>query len=366
MMSRQKKAIFFLVPFLLFFVLLSLFLGAEENHPGLSLKETFDLYVRSIQNSDLKSLFTTVTDNSRLFFLTSRGRLINTREGYYKFHEEWFKEKDWEMPVDLQEAVEGKDYGYTNAIYHYRGRSPEGGLYVLDSYFTLIFHKENGMWKVVADVCTPINRYQTEVNPEIKYSSDQVYLFETIRNRRTVRKFKATPVPKEHILKILDAARFAPTAGNQQPWKFLVVQNREKLAELQKEALSWYVDLYQMKRNPTEAELAQVKESVKKTLENVLSAPVYIAVLVDSSAKYPDYILYDGTLAVGNLMIAARALGYGTGFFTTFFPEERMKKFFDIPAQYKLICFTPIGIPEEWPETPQKKSLKDVVVFESF
>jgi acetylornithine deacetylase/succinyl-diaminopimelate desuccinylase-like protein len=125
----------------------------------------------------------------------------------------------------------------------------------------------------------------------------------------------------------------------------------------QKEALSWYIDLYQMKRNPTEAELAQARESVKKTLENVISAPVYIAVLVDSSAKYADYILYDGTLAAGNLMIAARALGYGTSFFTTFFPEEKMKKFFNIPAQYKLICFTPVGIPEEWPETPPKKSL---------
>jgi nitroreductase len=365
-MYYQKKVTFFLGPFLLFSFFLPLFLGAEENRPGLSLKETFDLYVRSIQNSDLKSLFTTVTDKSKLFFLTSRGRLIDTREGYYEFHEEWFKDKGWEMPVDLLEAVEGKDYSYTNAIYHYRGRSPEGGLYILDSYFTLIFHKEDEMWKVVADVCSPINRYQTDVNPEIKYTTDQVYLFETIRNRRTVRKFKATPVPKEHILKILDAAHFAATAGNQQPWKFLVVQNREKLAELQKEALSWYVDLYQMKRSPNEAELGKVKESVQKTLESVLSAPVYIAVLVDSSAKYTDYILYDGTLAAGNLMIAARALGYGTGFFTTFFPEEKIKKFLNIPARYKLICFTPVGIPEEWPETPPKKSLKDVVIFESF
>jgi nitroreductase/ketosteroid isomerase-like protein len=339
---------------------------AEENRPGLSLKETFELYVRSIQNSDLKSLFTTVSNNPKFFFLTSRGRLIDTLEGYYKFHEEWFKEKEWEMPVELGEVVEGKDYGYTNAIYHYRGKTPEGGWSGLDSYFTMIFHKEDGMWKVVADVCTPISRCQTEANPEIKYSSEQVFLLETIKNRRTVRKFKPTPVPKEHILKILDAARMAPTARNQQPWKFLVVQNKEKLAELQKEALSWYLELYQIKKKPTEEELAKARESAKKALENVLSAPVYIAVLVDSTARYPDYILYDGTLAAENLMIAARALGYGTGFFTSFFPEEKMKKFFNIPEQYKLICFTPVGAPEEWPQTPAKKKLEEVVIFELF
>jgi nitroreductase len=342
------------------------FLIAEENRPGLSLEETFHIYVRSVQNSDLKGLFSTVTDNQKLFFLTSTGALIDTRAGYYKFHEDWFKEKDWEMPVELLEVCEGKEYGYTVAIFHYRSRIPEGGMVVLDSYFTLIFHKEEGMWKVVGDVCTPINRFYTEANTDIKYTSNQAYLFDIMNSRRTVRKFKSTPVPKEHILKILDAARFAPTAGNQQPWKFLVIQDREKLDELKKEALLWYFEKYKKKKERSEEQLAKTRENLRKLLENVLSAPVYIAVLVDSKAEYPDYILYDGTLAAGNLMIAARALGYGTGFFTTFFPEAEMKQFFNIPDRYKLICFTPIGIPYEWPDTPSKKKLNDLVIFESF
>jgi nitroreductase len=187
-----------------------------------------------------------------------------------------------------------------------------------------------------------------------------------IKSRRTVRKFNSTPVPKEHILKILDAARFAPTAGNQQPWKFLVVEDREKLDQLQGASLEWFLERYQKMRELTAEELEKAKESLGETLTNVLSAPVYVAVLVDSKAKYPDYVIYDGTLAAGNLMIAARALGYGTGFFTSYFPEAQMKEFFGIPDQYKLICFTPIGVPDAWPETPPKKSLDEVVVFESF
>lgn len=103
------------------------------------------------------------------------------------------------------------------------------------------------------------------------------------------------------------------------------LRNRKKVFELSEEALSWYLEKYKIKRKPSTGELFKAKETLKKMLENVLSAPIYVAVLVDSKAKHPDYILYDGTLATGYLMIAARALGYGTGFFTTFFPEEDRK-----------------------------------------
>jgi len=270
------------------------------------------------------------------------------------------------MPVDFLESHEGKEYGYTNAIFHYRSQLPEGRMYFLDSYFTLIFRREEGMWKVVADICTPISRFISEANSTLKYTPDQEYLFNVIKTRRTVRKFKSTPVPKEHILKILDAARFAPTAGNQQPWKFLVIQNREKLDKLQEEALAWYLEKYKRMRSPTAEELSKASQKLNQILTNVLSAPVYVAVLVDAKSKYPDYILYDGTLAAGYLMIAARALGYGTGFFTTFFPEREMKKFFKIPQNYRLICFTPIGVPYKWPQTPAKKQLEDFIIFESF
>jgi nitroreductase/ketosteroid isomerase-like protein len=362
----MKKMSISLTIFLVLLVFPFLLLANPENHPGLSLEETFWIYVRAVQNSNLKSLFTTVTDKEDFFFLTSTGKLIDSREEYYKFHEDWFREKEWEMPVELLSIKEGKEYGHTTALFYYKSKLPDGGWYVLDSYFTLIFHKEDEMWKVVGDVCTPINRYFTEDNEKLKYTSDQVCVFNTIKNRRTIRKFKPTPVPKEHILKILEAAHYAPTAGNQQPWKFLVIQDHQKLSQLQKEALLWYLDVYKKRRKSTEEELAKTEEALKKVIENVLSAPLYVAVLVDSKAKYSDYILYDGTLAAGYLMIAARALGYGTGFFTSFFPEEKMKMFFNIPKQYKLICFTPIGVPEEWPEIPPKKKLEELVIFESF
>jgi len=360
----MKRKLFFL--FLILMTVHSILKGTEVNQPGLTVKETFFVYVKAVQNSDIESLFSTITNNENFFFLTSRGRLINTREGYYKFHEEWFGEKNWEMPVDFVESHEGKEYGYATAIYHYKSHRPGGEIYNLDSYFTLIFHKEEVMWKAVADICTPIERFITKDDKEIKYTSDQMVLFDIIKNRRTVRKFKPTPIPKEHILKILEAAHFAPTAGNQQPWKFLVIQDRTKLDLLSEKALTWTLEKYKKTKNPSSEQLKNLKNRLENVLKNILSAPVYVAVLIDSEAPYADYILYDGILAAGTMMIAARALGYGTGFFTTFFPEKEMKSFFQIPDKYQLICFSPIGIPVDWPEAPPKKDIKDLVVFDSF
>ena len=129
---------------------------AMKNRPGLSLRQTFDLYVRAVQCSDLVGLFTTVTSQDHFVFLTARGEMITTRQGYYDFHRKWFEESDWEMPVEIIEVHEEENSGYTVGIFRYRGRNPAGITHTIDSYFTLVFHREEGMWKVIADVCTPL------------------------------------------------------------------------------------------------------------------------------------------------------------------------------------------------------------------
>lgn len=155
------KVLIFIV-FILFFMLCISWSSVRakplENNPDLSLREVFDIYVKSVQNSDLETLFTTITKNKKFTFLTTSGRLIDSREEYYKFHEDWFKEKDWNMPVELINIHEEHHFGYTTAIFHYRQKMPDNKIHYLDSYFTLIFHKEDRMWKVVADICTSIKR----------------------------------------------------------------------------------------------------------------------------------------------------------------------------------------------------------------
>ena len=64
--------------------------------------------------------------------------------------------------------------------------------------------------------------------------------WDVVKNRRSVRQFKSDPVPEEHLLKIVDAARMCPTSGNQQPWKFLIVQDKKQIEILTKECVKNY------------------------------------------------------------------------------------------------------------------------------
>jgi nitroreductase len=189
-------------------------------------------------------------------------------------------------------------------------------------------------------------------------------VFETIRTRRTVREFDGSSVPEEHVTQILDMARYAPTAGNVQPWKFVVIQNPKTLAALKDSLKSWWKTKVIARQLGEEKERDYI-EGGKEQIDKIMTAPVYVLVLVDTTV-YPEYALYDGCLAVENLMLAARALGYGTGFFTTFFPEEKVCAFVGAPKNYKFICATPIGRPPKWPSMPEKKPLEEFIVREHF
>jgi len=196
------------------------------------------------------------------------------------------------------------------------------------------------------------------------YTSEQEYLFDIFKKRRSVRKFKSTPVPQEHIEKILDTARTAPTSGNQQPWKFLVVQDREKIDRLLEECVSSAVERAKEREGFDPSEEDSLRNQYQERIGNYLSAPVYVVVLVDKNSRYPSYNVYDGSLAAGYLMIAARALGYGTVFITDALPVDLVKKVFAVPDNFVQICITPIGIPESWPDSPEKKPLHEFAVYE--
>ena len=155
--------------------------------------------------------------------------------------------------------------------------------------------------------------------------------------RRSVRRYKPDPVPEEHLRRILDAARRAPTSGNQQPWKFLVIRDRVKIDRM---------------------------KAFEANMAGYFSAPVYIVVLTDSESQYPSYNHHDGPLAAGYLMLAARALGYGTVYMTDSIPDSVTREVLGIPKRYEQVCVTPLGIPDGWPDSPPKKKLEEFIAYE--
>ncbi|HPF51138.1 MAG TPA: nitroreductase family protein [Draconibacterium sp.] len=197
-------------------------------------------------------------------------------------------------------------------------------------------------------------------------SSSEDSFWEVVKNRRSVRAFKSDPVPESDIEKIIDAARMAPTSGNQQPWKFLVITDKKKIEALKtaklKEAEAYLKDSKKLEGAELKKQLKEFRDQLTK---GYLSAPAYIVVLTDNNSRYPTYNHWDGPLAAGYLMLAARALGYGTVHITDSFSEELTQKVFNIPGQYTRVCFTPLGVPIEWPEK-EKKALDDFIVNNSF
>jgi nitroreductase len=184
--------------------------------------------------------------------------------------------------------------------------------------------------------------------PRADAAQSQSNLFETFKTRRSVRKFKLTPVPDEHIHKILEAAHYAPCPRNRQAWKFVVIKNHEILGQIKEECI---------KRGG---------EQTRKYYTDYLSAPVYVVVLAETQTRNPVNDVTAGALAAENLMLAARALGYGSVFCVNSIPEEVTKKILNIPDNFKRVCITPIGVPDTWPETPPKKDLEEVIVTDKF
>jgi nitroreductase len=189
-------------------------------------------------------------------------------------------------------------------------------------------------------------------------------IWDVFHNRRSVRKFKSDAIPEADILKIIDAARMAPTSGNQQPWKFLVIRNKAIITSLMEACLK--LSLARYDANPSSNETrAQFEEKMRTTLSTgYFSAPVFIVVLTDNNSTYNEYNHWDGPLAAGYLMLAARALGYGTVFITDAIPENVTKEVLQIPDNYTRVCITPLGVPFEWPATPPKKELNGMISFD--
>jgi nitroreductase len=190
-------------------------------------------------------------------------------------------------------------------------------------------------------------------------SAQEPAFFDVVRQRRSVRKFRSDPVPEEHLRQILDAARMAPTSGNQQPWQFLVVRDRSQLNRLKDTCVEQTLGAIRERFGEVTSER---ETAVKQSYDDYFSAPVYVVVLTDNESRYPTYNQWDGPLAAGYLMLAARALGYGTVFITDSIPDETTRQVLDIPDRYTRVCITPVGVPDAWPDSPSKKDLDELIM----
>ena len=160
--------------------------------------------------------------------------------------------------------------------------------------------------------------------------------YEAVLKRRSVRKYKPDPVARELLLKVLDAARLAPTARNEQPCDFVVITQRQKLREL---------------------------ASLGENARLIGDAAACIVVL----SRPCNYYLEDGSAATTQLMIAAAALGLGTCWVAGDKKPYAAKvvELCGAPPEFKLVALIAIGYAADIP-TPPKRPLAEVVHWETF
>jgi len=198
-------------------------------------------------------------------------------------------------------------------------------------------------------------------------------LFEAIESNGTCRRYKSDPVPPRMIERALEAARFAPSGGNRQPVRFVIVTDaglREQLAALYLPRWDEYIRAMRSGAVQVHA-LPRGVQAADRFARGLARVPVLAVVC----ARLADCLATDQSLgrlsvvggasiypAVQNFLLACRAQGLGTALTTLLcFEERRVKALLAIPDEIATVATIAVGFPEkEFPKRLSRKPLGEV------
>lgn len=171
-------------------------------------------------------------------------------------------------------------------------------------------------------------------------------VLECIVTRRSVRDYLEVPVEWDKVGSILEAGKWAPSAGNLQSWKFILVQDADKRAEI--------------------AEICQSQHWMAK-------APLHIVVVADAKKAEQHYgkrgatlyAIQDCAAAIQNMILAAHSLGLGTCWVSTF-DDKKLAAVVACPPGSKPQAVIPVGYPAKVEGPPSKTPLEVSANFEKY
>jgi nitroreductase len=192
-------------------------------------------------------------------------------------------------------------------------------------------------------------------------------LFEAIKNRRSIRHYKSDPVDDKKIEAVLEAGRWAPSWGNTQCWRFVVVRDARVKAKL--------ADALKKIKLPD-------KEIPNPATAAMNTAPVIIVVCARTGRSgvagqtapggKPEYVtdkgdwfMFDVALSVQNMVLAAHAQGLGTVILGAF-DAPIVEKALNVPEEYRAVTMFPLGVPEREGKAPPRKELSEIAFKDKF
>lgn len=194
-------------------------------------------------------------------------------------------------------------------------------------------------------------------------------LLGVMRSRRSCRSFDGRPIPQHHIDLILEAGRWAPSAGNAQPWEFILVtqeDGKRKLAEILAGQIRLMKDL-----DPTFPGLSNPRY--------LLSTPLIVMPYGDirATAAYPypiprevrrNFFEQSIAMCIQNMWLMATRLGLGATNYSMGFPQAdvEIRKAFDIPEHFVMPTMLLLGYPRHAPMPRPRRPLKEMIHHERF
>lgn len=177
--------------------------------------------------------------------------------------------------------------------------------------------------------------------------------FNLIKKRESIRNYLNKSVEREKIIKIIEAARIAPSACNAQPWKFVVVDEKKVVEELSKKLYDPMVGLNKF----------------------ALTAPAFIVVVgekrnitskIGELIKRKDYTSIDIGIASEHICLAATELGLGTCMMG-WFKEKEIKKLLNIPISKEVHLVISLGYYDnKEPRNKVRKTIDDIISFNEY
>jgi nitroreductase len=179
-------------------------------------------------------------------------------------------------------------------------------------------------------------------------------ILETIKNRRSTRSFEQEQIKQSDLEMILEAAIYAPTAHNDQPWHFTVIQNKELLADINTKS----------KLGLSKSTIDWRKEVGNNPKTNLMyNAPTLIIVSGRKDAVAP---MIDCSAAIQNMLLTAESLGLGTvwlGLIREYFSYPEELAALQIPAGYEPYYGVALGYKKNKNKMTAPKRNPDVVTY---
>ncbi|MGE5652907.1 MAG: nitroreductase family protein [Bacillota bacterium] len=169
-------------------------------------------------------------------------------------------------------------------------------------------------------------------------------LYQAIKGRRAIRKYKTMPVSKDVVMKVLDAANWAPSGVNAQPWKFYIVQGAKR------DALTASYGAMVEKNYPPAGERTEQQQFFLDWAKNYGGAPIIMVFTQPKEEKdgRRKMHLESVSAAFQNMLLAAYAEGLGTCWMTGPLGDEAtVRSVVGIPDSEEIVALTPLGYPDQ-------------------